>query len=308
MEHGTNKGTDFIQTQLPEAPQDLTYHDLMLNASLYFVLRLPVVGPPRSLMPNIIDIGSIMARPANSSMIDPDLRTFVDKATKGFVIVSFGSWLDFLPESVILKMVDAFAKFHLPIIWKLTKSQANLSIPDHVKIVAWLPQNDLLGHKHAKAFVTHCGASSVIETLYHGIPIVAFPIAMDQSTNSAYLEDVGVILTFKTFTADDLLVALNAVTLDGNRYKVNVEKVSAIMKDLPDAGDTASFWISHVIKHGRRHLRSNAFDLYWYEFWSLDVIAIISVSLFVVFKLLKILCIFMYTIICCRKHSKEKND
>ena len=131
-------------------------------------------------MPNIIDIVSIMARPANASMINPDLRAFEDKATNEFVIVSFGTLLDLLPESVIQKMVQAFAKFHLPIIWKLTKSQANLTIPDHVKIVAWLPHNDLLGHKHAKAFITHYGASSVIETLYHCIPVVAFPLDIDQ--------------------------------------------------------------------------------------------------------------------------------
>ena len=55
----------------------------------------------------------------------------------------------------------------------------------------WLPQNDLLAHKHIKAFVSHMGHNSLYETAYHGVPVVCFPLFSDQFTNAKKAEDFG---------------------------------------------------------------------------------------------------------------------
>ena len=55
----------------------------------------------------------------------------------------------------------------------------------------WLPQNDLLGHKDIKAFVSHVGHNSLYESAYHGVPVVAFPLFIDQHTNAKKTEHVG---------------------------------------------------------------------------------------------------------------------
>ena len=47
-------------------------------------------------------------------------------------------------------------------------------------MVAWLPQNDVLGHAQTRAFLSHCGANSLYEAAYHGVPIVALPFFGDQ--------------------------------------------------------------------------------------------------------------------------------
>ena len=62
---------------------------------------------------------------------------------------------------------------------------ASLKLPKHVRAIQWAPQNDILAHTGTKVFVTHGGANSVYEAAYHGIPIVALPIAAEQPHNAA---------------------------------------------------------------------------------------------------------------------------
>ena len=279
-----------------------TSRDIMSQASLFLLLRMPAVSPPKSLMPNMIDIGGIMGRPANKSNLPVDLKKFTEEAKDGFIIISFGSYYDMLPKEKLQALADAIAQAHLPVIWK---SRASPDLPDaaNVKVLPWIPQNDLLGHRNAKAFVTHCGVSSIQETLYHGVPIVGFPVAADQLQNCALLHKNGIVLALSSFTSDEFLKALKDVTAPGNEYALNAKKVSAIIKDLPDPGKTASYWISHVIKHGGGHLRSHAFDLYWYEFYSLDVIAILIGIAFLFLQICRLMCRKV-----CAKCSKVKTD
>ena len=44
-----------------------------------------------------------------------------------------------------------------------------------MQVATWLPQNDVLGHPQTKVFLSHCGANSLYEAAYHGVPIVGLP-------------------------------------------------------------------------------------------------------------------------------------
>ncbi|CAA0833206.1 UDP-glycosyltransferase 75C1 [Striga hermonthica] len=57
------------------------------------------------------------------------------------------------------------------------------------KIVRWCPQMEVLAHGSVGCFVTHCGWNSTLESLWCGVPVVAFPVWSDQGTNAKLLED-----------------------------------------------------------------------------------------------------------------------
>jgi UDP:flavonoid glycosyltransferase YjiC (YdhE family) len=48
--------------------------------------------------------------------------------------------------------------------------------PANVHLKKWIPQNDLLGHKNTKAFITHAGNNGRYEGVYHAVPMVAMPL------------------------------------------------------------------------------------------------------------------------------------
>ena len=77
----------------------------------------------------------------------------------------------------------------------------------------WLLQNDLLGHKDIRAFVSHVGHNSLYESAYHGVPVVAFPLYVDQQSNAKKAEHVGIGLAvdYKSIDAQQLSETIERV-------------------------------------------------------------------------------------------------
>ncbi|CAM9189913.1 unnamed protein product, partial [Ectocarpus fasciculatus] len=62
---------------------------------------------------------------------------------------------------------------------------------DNVYFAGWVPQFAVLADPVVKVFVSHCGANSVHESLFHGVPIVALPFFDDQRYNGRRLLELG---------------------------------------------------------------------------------------------------------------------
>ncbi|KAA8539172.1 hypothetical protein F0562_025864 [Nyssa sinensis] len=59
-------------------------------------------------------------------------------------------------------------------------------------VEGWAPQAKILGHSSTGGFVSHCGWSSIMESLKFGVPIIAMPMHFDQPLNTRLVEEVGV--------------------------------------------------------------------------------------------------------------------
>ena len=297
-----DEGLNHTAQYAPGSPA-VSYLTLQISkAALLFTMRAPGLDYIRGSLPNIIDVGQIMGKPASLSNIQPDLRSIADN--NGFIMVSFGSWLD-QPEETVLKFIEAFASTNLTVIWRLKQVLAGL--PNNIKTVQWLPQNDLLGHPNIRAFITHCGGSSTLETVYHTIPVIAFPLGIDQYKNAQLLKhrQFGIVLDIANFEASELIEAIHLVTMQGNNYAKSASRVSAIVKGMPNGGKTTSFCIDHVIQHGGDHLCSAAYDLSFYQYWSLDVIAFLLSVILVSFLGIKMCCRGIYRCVCKRKTKHD---
>lgn len=58
-----------------------------------------------------------------------------------------------------------------------------------VKVVPWIPQNDLLGHKNLKLLITHGGLNRLVESINPRKPMLVFPLALDQPYNAAIIKE-----------------------------------------------------------------------------------------------------------------------
>lgn len=73
----------------------------------------------------------------------------------------------------------------------------------------------------------------------------------------------------------------------------NAKTASEVFKDRPlSPAEEVVYWTEYIIRHkGAPHLQSHAINLTWYQYYLLDVIAVvlifISIVFFIIYKLLK---------------------
>jgi MGT family glycosyltransferase len=87
-------------------------------------------------------------------------------------------------------------------------------LPENVEASRHVPQLDVLSH--ADLFVTHGGMNSVMESLYHGVPMVVLPQMSEQRANALRVEELGLgtFLARDKATVDSLRNAAKAVDGD----------------------------------------------------------------------------------------------
>lgn len=88
-----------------------------------------------------------------------DLEDFIAQGGKeGFILFSMGSAIpgSKMPEAKRKLFLNVFSKLKQQVLWKW-ESETMPDLPKNVKLSKWLPQQDLLGHKSIRMFVTHCG-------------------------------------------------------------------------------------------------------------------------------------------------------
>ena len=92
------------------------------------------------------------------------------------------------------------------------QSQQKGALPNHYLNAGWVPQQAVLKHPKVRAFVTHCGANSIHEAIYHGVPMVAFPFFDDQRYNGPKLVELNLAsacLLKDSFTDAEVISAVD---------------------------------------------------------------------------------------------------
>ncbi|XP_044466531.1 UDP-glycosyltransferase 90A1-like [Mangifera indica] len=59
----------------------------------------------------------------------------------------------------------------------------------------WVDQREILLHKSVEGFLSHCGWNSLLESIYAGVPILAWPMMAEQPLNAKLVvEEIKVVL------------------------------------------------------------------------------------------------------------------
>ncbi|XP_066994908.2 UDP-glycosyltransferase UGT5 [Anabrus simplex] len=246
------------------------------------------VNYPRPLVPNFIEVGGMHIKPPKK--LPQDLQNYLDDAPDGVIYFSMGSALRSteFPEIKRRALLDTFSKLKQKVLWKWEDDNLP-DQPPNLRISKWFPQADILAHPNIKLFITHGGLLSTLETIYHGVPIVGIPVFGDQQMNMVRAETAGfgILVEYSNLTTESLHWAVTEV-LQQPRYRENAKRLSRIYRDQPESPmERAVYWVEYIHRHrGAPHLRSAALDLAWYQYFLLDVMAVIlavviSVVLFI---------------------------
>ncbi|OWF43377.1 UDP-glucuronosyltransferase 1-9 [Mizuhopecten yessoensis] len=258
----------------------ITANQLTSKASFHLVETDFLIDYPKPTLPHIAFVGGISTQP--SKRLSELFQTFMDSSVYGAVIVSLGSGLNGFPQERIDTFVKAF-KRHTDLNFILKHGNSGY-IDKNIMFSPWIPQNDLLGHPKTVAFMTHCGNNGQFEALYHGIPMIGFPLFSDQYYNCERMRQkvYGVVLEFCTFGVNDIEEALRNITTQ-KRYIRTIKNASTIFRGRSESPlQHASYWVDHIVRYGNKFVHSYSVDMPWYQYYLLDILMFVGMVLFAV--------------------------
>ncbi|KAD3069084.1 hypothetical protein R6Q59_016930 [Mikania micrantha] len=91
-------------------------------------------------------------------------------------------------------------------------------------VSSWAPQAQILSHSSTGGFLTHCGWNSILESVVHGVPAIAWPLYAEQKMNAEYLTE-GIKVALRPAVDENGIVGHLEVTrvvkslLDGEEGK-----------------------------------------------------------------------------------------
>uniref|UniRef100_A0A8B9FHB6 UDP-glucuronosyltransferase n=1 Tax=Amazona collaria TaxID=241587 RepID=A0A8B9FHB6_9PSIT len=286
--------------------RDVTVNALLSHASIWLMKLDFVLHYPRPLMPNMIMISGVNCA---HKKLTQEFEAIVNASGEhGIIVFSLGSMVSEIPMKKAKVITDALGTVPQTVLWRYT-GKVPPNMPKNIKLVKWLPQNDLLAHPKTRAFITHGGSHGIYEGICNAVPMVIMPLFGDQMDNAKRIESRGAGLTLNVLemTTEDLSAAVQAVIND-KKYKENIKRLSDLHLDRPiHPMDLAVHWVEFVMRHkGAPHLRPAAHDLNWIQYHSLDVIAflivVVLLSLFISLKC----CLFCCRRCCCKKGRTRK--
>ncbi|XP_060862529.1 UDP-glucosyltransferase 2-like [Metopolophium dirhodum] len=266
-----------------------------VHPSIIFQNSHYITESSRPVLPNLVDVGGIHLKPPKS--IPQDVLDFIEDSPHGVIYFTFGSiiQLSSLPEHIIKSFKEAFANVPQRVLWKYEGEMKD--VPKNVMIKKWFSQRDILLHPKIKLFISHGGISGVYEALDGGVPVLGFPLFFDQPRNIDNLVTAEMAISMDLFTINKEKLLNNILQLVNNeKYMKNAKIASQRFKDRPMSPEqSVVYWTEYVIRHkGAPHLKSHGLNLTWYQYFLLDVIAVILtfiiLVLFIIYKLAKFMC------------------
>lgn len=235
---------------------------------------------PAPLLPNAVEIACCHCQPPKE--LPKNIADFVaDTDDTGIVYISLGSHVKSsdIPRATLNSILRALEKIPYKVLWKFDKSEKEEQeiFPKNVMTQKWFPQQDILGHRNTKVFVSQGGLLSVHEAKYHGIPLVVLPLYGDQPRNAWAVEDggYGVHLSWGDVTEESFRESILEVATNPE-YHRRISRISRLVHDQPDSPkERAVWWLEYLLRNeGAAHLNQESFarNLSWPQILLLDVL------------------------------------
>lgn len=123
-------------------------------------------------------------------------------------------------------------------------------------ILEWAPQTKILGHSSTGGFLSHCGWSSLTESMKFGVPIIGMPMKVDQPTNAKLAVEIGIGINVRRdsegkYKRDEISDAIRKVLVDesGEAVRTKARELSSTMKEKGEEDlDIAAEKLVHICR------------------------------------------------------------
>lgn len=270
-----------------------SYREAKRNISLVLVGSSFLQNGPVLSFPSIREVSGLHIPPRNvANALPADLQHWFDASEKDVIYMSFGSHVNGIDMSPVQR--DAFLAVFKRlnghrVLWKW-ESDVLPGKPDNVRIGQWFPQSDVLAHPKVKLFVSHCGLGASSEARNNGVPVLGIPLSADQFDNLERMVDEGWAKEIRlSAVTEETLQPILLQLLEDENIQRRAKIAAKQYRDRPmHPLDEAIFWVEYVIRHsGAKHMQSQAVDMNWCQYHSLDVYGFLIGVAFVAWKILE---------------------
>ncbi|XP_065368288.1 UDP-glucosyltransferase 2-like [Calliphora vicina] len=247
----------------------LTFEEAQRNFSLVLLNDHFSLTTPRPYVPNMIEVAGLNIV-TNPDPITPTIKRLLDSAHHGAILMSLDVVMTPYILNVFLKQFKSMPEI---ILWKT--SQKIHSMSSNVFVSANFNEASILAHPYVQLYITSGNFLSIIESVYHGLPILGVASTEKQEDYVDYTKKVGNGLSIKLDTISERLLSKAFDELLRSPHYANIAKtLSHIFRDQQNTPmERAVYWIEYVLRHnGAAHLRNMGQSLLWWQFYSIDVI------------------------------------
>jgi MGT family glycosyltransferase len=157
--------------------------------------------------------------------IRPSSHVLDERKSRKFIYISLGTVLN-QDKDFYHNCIKAFADSRYEIVMSVgerTEIASLGSIPDNFTVKSYVDQTAVL--QKADVFITHCGMNSVNESLYHGTPMVLFPLHSEERVVADRVAELGAGIKLKGNRPKYLAKAV-ADVLGDRTFQKNAQKMS----------------------------------------------------------------------------------
>ncbi|KAK9714776.1 hypothetical protein RND81_06G119100 [Saponaria officinalis] len=182
------KRADFILSNTVQELEPNTTKAIQAQTPFYTIGPLFKLGFPKRAL-------------SASLWAESDCTHWLDSKPNGSVLyVSFGSYAH-ISKDELVEIANGIKLSGVNFLWVIRPDMVSSDDPDPLPIefkndvrdrgliVTWTNQISVLSHPGVGGFLTHCGWNSTIESVWHEVPMLCFPLLTDQFTNRKLVVD-----------------------------------------------------------------------------------------------------------------------
>ncbi|XP_071734489.1 7-deoxyloganetic acid glucosyl transferase-like [Rutidosis leptorrhynchoides] len=255
--------------EIPRAP------GLIINS--FDDLEGPILSQIRTFCPNLYTVGPLHSHlkyklsgelsssfTSSSSLWNEDSSciTWLDSQPPNSVLyISFGSHAVMTKEQYTelwYGLVNSGSHF----LWAIrpdSLTSDSIEIPPELSkdidergyIVEWAPQEEVLAHNAVGGFLTHSGWNSTLESVIEGVPMICWPVFLDQHVNSRFVGEVWKLGLDMKDTCDRIIIEKTVRELMDSRkheFRTSADQMAKLAKQCLMPGGSSYCNLERLIK------------------------------------------------------------
>ncbi|VDP33321.1 unnamed protein product [Heligmosomoides polygyrus] len=259
--------------------------ELSLNVSALLINGERMLDFPRPLPNHIAFSGELgLKKSVKKVEFDAELQQILERPSKGLIVFSLGTVSNTtnMPRQMIDSFVGAFSRLgDYTILWRMEGKVDEADSLEHVHLLKWLPQKDIMKLPQMKLLIAHGGYNSFLETAQAGVPAVLMPLFADQKINAMRAQRFGIARVLdKLHLTPEIVYDAIIDVMKTKSFSLRAQKLSAMLKDKPTSRPYST--LGHILKmatsDAKYYTLQAAQRLSFIAIYGLDIIVVLGVA------------------------------